>query len=449
MLIKKRLGILLIFLTFTCINFQTFGFLYPEDYNDLYGLDSESKDESSWLRVPSWLKRPSWLCWPGWPSSWVGRFIKKSLVENEELDVLVNEGQKKLKQCANDLAKVAKDHVEEVVDFVYDRYKKAALYTFLGIGTIIGTWYGSKFLANSINRKLKRQFLIDESSFKTVWQKLRSYIQKEKMQIRQMVFHPDIEVRLNNVIASTRKIVNQIKQGKTNVKFRNLFLYGPPGTGKTMFARELPKKIGIPYVFISGASFSQFKNGEGIAAMNELFSWAYKNKDGFILIIDDADSFLYNRENMEPNSEEYQLISNFLKWTGTRNDKFMIVLCANYKDKMDPALRSRIDDYIEMTLPGLEERKKVLTLYKNQILLDIEQGTQEFINSVNEFLSDCKILEIASSTDGFSNRELEGIINNIKNNADISQNGLVTQTIVDSVVSQALEKYYSLTGKKR
>lgn len=55
-----------------------------------------------------------------------------------------------------------------------------------------------------------------------------------------------------------------------------MLLSGPPGTGKTLFARTLAKESGLPFVFASGAEFTDSEKS-GAAKINEMFSIARRN----------------------------------------------------------------------------------------------------------------------------------------------------------------------------
>lgn len=57
---------------------------------------------------------------------------------------------------------------------------------------------------------------------------------------------------------------------------QGVLLSGPPGTGKTLFARTLSKQSGLPFVFASGAEFTDSEKS-GAARINELFSVARRN----------------------------------------------------------------------------------------------------------------------------------------------------------------------------
>ena len=305
---------------------------------------------------------------------------------------------------------------------------------------------GINLIYKMIERRLFKPKLIIESSKKSVLQKIGSLFSSPEP-AKPMVFAPALEEQLNNIVKVTSTINNKIKQGSKNVKYRNLMLYGPPGTGKTMFAKELARRSGLDYAFMSGSSFSKFRDGEGIEALDELFAWAKRSK-GLMIFIDEAETFLSKRENMDPQSKAYQLLNNFLNYTGERSDRFMIVFATNHHDALDSAMYRRIDDLIEMPLPAKKERINLLTLYKNKILMDEKQNGKPFVASVRTCLTPAVIEHIAEKTKGLSGGDLEGIINTIKTDTDILEPALVTHQLIDMVVERAVKKHHTFTGGK-
>ncbi len=303
--------------------------------------------------------------------------------------------------------------------------------------------YGIPMALRMIERQLMRPKLIISSSKKGFF----SSIFGSKEAQNPMIFSPDVDKRLENIVQVTKTIHTKIKSGATNVKYRNLMLYGAPGTGKTLFATELAKRSGLEYVSMSGSSFSKFKDGEGIEALDQLFAWANKTQ-GLLIFIDEAESFLSMRENMDPQSKGYQILNNFLNYTGTRSNKFMLVFATNHKDALDSAMHRRIDDLIELPLPQQAERVKILNLYKDIILMDKKQNDAAFIQSVQKILTPTTIEQIAQKTNGLSAGELEGIINTLKTDADTLNPCAITNELIDTVVTQAVEKHQAFLMKK-
>ena len=115
----------------------------------------------------------------------------------------------------------------------------------------------------------------------------------------------------------------------------------------------------------------------------------------------------------------------------------------------DEAMQRRIDDAIEMPLPKQAERFRTLQSYRDTILRDVKQNEQAFVDSVDLYLTDAKLQEIASQTDGFSYGDLQDIINTLKSEADITDDGLVTSRLIDRVVTFAREKKEAFSVPKK
>lgn len=316
----------------------------------------------------------------------------------------------------------------------------------IGVGittSVLIARYGVPMVMKMIERWLTRPKLIIESSKLSYAQFLNSWLYPQ--QPAQMVFSPELKQQLDDTIKVTSAIQAKIKSGKTNVKYRNLMLYGPPGTGKTMFAKELARRSGLEYAFMSGSSFSKFKDGEGIEALDELFAWAKRSK-GLMIFIDEAETFLSKRENMDPQSKAYQLLNNFLNYTGERSNQFMLVFATNHQNTLDSAMYRRIDDLIEMPLPSKLQRIEALLLYRNKILMDISQNDKPFILAVEKVMNTLAIEAIADQTKGLSYGDIEGIMNALQTDSAILTPALITQDLVNKVVMRAVKKHETFTN---
>jgi ATP-dependent 26S proteasome regulatory subunit len=324
---------------------------------------------------------------------------------------------------------------------------KNALITVVGSLGVATMWYGSKVLWHYIERQLQKPRIIIESYHKNFLQRIQELFGSRKKQVSQQqsfIFEQELQERLEAIIQTTKIIHQKIKLGKKNIKYRNLLLYGPPGTGKTLFAKQLAHQCGMEFAMASGASFG--KKG-ALEAIDELFTWAHKSK-GLLLFIDEAESLMPNREGLDPDSDSYRVFTNFLNYTGTRSNKVMIVMATNRLNIIDEAMYRRIDDLVELPLPGTSARAGVLRAYRDKILLDLKNNDAEFVLKAQEILHDAKIETIAIATQGLSNGDLEGIINMIKTDADSTQDCLVTETIVDTAVKRMMQKYTTFTSLK-
>ena len=96
---------------------------------------------------------------------------------------------------------------------------------------------------------------------------------------------------------------------------QGVLLSGPPGTGKTLFARTLAKESGLPFVFASGAEFTDSEKS-GAARINEMFSIARRNVRDFLFSIffpfkkyNDASFRVGVGALIEPKSSRFQSIN--------------------------------------------------------------------------------------------------------------------------------------------
>lgn len=309
---------------------------------------------------------------------------------------------------------------------------------------LIAMWNMGKFMYNRADHHLKKSLLIAKSSEKSMWQKFKGLFNKEeeakKLGIENLIFSPSLEQRLNNVINTTRMIAQKIKNGQKSINFRNLFLWGVPGTGKTSFAQIIAEGAGLDYIIINGSALSQYKNGEGVTIIKELFD--YVNKMGnMLVVIDEADAIFLNREQANIEGDAYQNLTELLNRIGQPSNKFMVALITNHPSNFDKALGRRITDSIEIKLPGLVERNRILKLYRNKILLNSEGFFNEFTKSVNLYFNDSKINNISSRTEGFSGAELESLVNVIKTDADVTPEGILSDDIVNRALHQAWQKH--------
>ena len=351
------------------------------------------------------------------------------------------------------LAQNTKETIEYYTSLVKGAYQSAVLESMVKTGVVLvgitAALYSIPFAIRTIERNMKRPKLIIESSQLTMMEQLKAFVygQEEKAPMAKMVFNPLLKKYLDDIVKIVSMSHAKIKEGKTNIKYRNLMLYGPPGTGKTMFAKELARCSGLEFVSMSGSSFAKFQDGEAIEALDELFAWAQKC-NGLMIFIDEAETFLSKRENMDPQSKAYQLLNNFLNYTGQRSSNFIIVFATNHKDVLDSAMYRRIDDLIEMPLPSKNQRIDALQLYINKILMDRKQNDTSLLRSVSQVLTPAVIEKIAHDTKGLSYGELEGIVNNIKTEADILTHPAVSIDLISTVVDRVVKKHHDFTGGK-
>lgn len=182
---------------------------------------------------------------------------------------------------------------------------------------------------------------------------------------------------------------------------RGVLLYGPPGTGKTLLAKALAGEANVPFFPVSGSDFIQVYAGLGASRIRTLFKKA-KECGKSVIFIDEIDALGKKRKGVHSNSgnDEGDRTLNALltEMSGFSSSEGTIVVAAtNRIDTLDEALLrpGRFDRQIEVGLPDVNARKKILKVHSN-----------------NKPLSDDVDLEkIAQETSYFSGAMLENLMN--------------------------------------
>lgn len=227
---------------------------------------------------------------------------------------------------------------------------------------------------------------------------------------------------------------NPMQFYEKDVKFvRGVLLSGPPGTGKTLFARTLSKESGLPFVFASGAEFTDSEKS-GAARINELFSIARRNAPSFVFV-DEIDAIAGRHARKDPRRRATfeALIAQLdgeKETTGV--DRFslrqaVIFICAtNRPDELD----------LEFVRPGRIDRRVYIGLP------DAKQRVQIFgVHSAGkELAEDVDFEKVVFRTVGYSGADIRNLVNEAgimsvrKGHLKIYQ-----QDIVDVLDKQLLE----------
>lgn len=132
-------------------------------------------------------------------------------------------------------------------------------------------------------------------------------------------------------------------------------LYGPPGAGKTAYAQELAKRLNKPFMLHSGSDLLGMYVGQTEKNIAEMFDKA--ERSGAVLLLDEADTFLYSR-NMAHRSWEISAVNEFM----VRLERFEGVFLAttNRFDSFDKAILRRFQMKVEFGYLTLEQVKAIL-----------------------------------------------------------------------------------------
>ncbi|OBR95958.1 ATP-dependent zinc metalloprotease FtsH [Clostridium ragsdalei P11] len=206
---------------------------------------------------------------------------------------------------------------------------------------------------------------------------------------------------------SVQDVVDFLKNPKKYASYgarmpKGILLFGEPGTGKTLLARAIAGEAEVPFYAVSGSDFVQVYVGVGASRIRQLFKKAKSNKSGkAVIFIDEIDAIGKKRDGSGStggSDERDQTLNALLTEMSGFNEKEGIVIIAatNRLDMLDPALLrpGRFDRHIEVTLPDVSSREKIISLHlKNKPVDNID------------------IHEWAQKTSYFSGAKIESLIN--------------------------------------
>ncbi|MBU3199462.1 AAA family ATPase [Clostridium estertheticum] len=180
---------------------------------------------------------------------------------------------------------------------------------------------------------------------------------------------------------------------------RGVILYGDPGTGKTLLAKAVAGEANVPFYAVSGSDFVQIYVGVGAGRIRSLFKKA-RSHGRAVIFIDEIDAIGKKRDNGTGggSDEKDQTLNALLtEMSGFNESEGIIIIAAtNRLDMLDAALLrpGRFDRHIEVTLPDVSAREKILKLHlKNKPIKDIDYS------------------EWAHKTTSFSGAKLENLAN--------------------------------------
>jgi AAA+ superfamily predicted ATPase len=132
--------------------------------------------------------------------------------------------------------------------------------------------------------------------------------------------------------------------------FGTMLFFGPPGTGKSAMARHLAHELGKELLIKRASDIVDCYVGQTERNIAEVFREA--EEEDAILVIDEADTFVYHRD-MAIRSWEVSFVNEFL--VAVEECCCFLVCTSNRRDKMDPAAMRRFSFKVPFRYAGPRE----------------------------------------------------------------------------------------------
>ncbi|KAH6787857.1 FTSH protease 12 [Perilla frutescens var. hirtella] len=190
---------------------------------------------------------------------------------------------------------------------------------------------------------------------------------------------------------------NPMQYYEKDVQFvRGVLLSGPPGTGKTLFARTLAKESGLPFVFASGAEFTDSEKS-GAARINELFSIARRNAPSFVFV-DEIDAIAGRHARKDPRRRAtFEALIAQLDGEFSLRQAVIFICATNRPDELDLEFvrPGRIDRRVYIGLPDAKQRQQIFGVH----------------SAGKELAEDVDFEKVVFRTVGYSGADIRNLVN--------------------------------------
>jgi predicted house-cleaning noncanonical NTP pyrophosphatase (MazG superfamily) len=307
-------------------------------------------------------------------------------------------------------------------------------FTVLGVGAgLIALWYGAKFLNTAFENYVNKPRL-DVVVKKTSQNSMLGTLS------RQIVVDEPTRDRLNLFLYTNLKVKQSIMSGNEESRFRTALLWGPSGCGKRMFAQEMAHFARMDYYEIPWSSFQKFKEGEATRAIEEFFKYEVtKSPDGAVIYIDNAHMLFSPTLAVGAMPSQYTMIRNALiENLEARSSKFLVIFGMTTKPVLAQDTALIIDDVIEISLPKIAERKRLLKEYRDLYFKKVDAKFQE---AVQRMLDDQALENLAKRLDRASASELASFMNTLKIEASLPTSEGLTPALIAQLINRCEQRF--------
>jgi AAA+ superfamily predicted ATPase len=181
---------------------------------------------------------------------------------------------------------------------------------------------------------------------------------------------------------------------------KGILFCGPPGTGKTETARVMSKQAGFHFISMSSADL--VGNGcIGGAALKIQAAFAEARRLApTMLFLDELDESCPPRSsdhNSIMSNEKTATLLQEIDGLGSQGQGIFLFAATNRPENIDPAILQRFTERIEIGLPTVTDRMKLLEIFIGKVPFDQEELKFQIL------------ARLALSTHGLAGRELKNM----------------------------------------
>lgn len=195
---------------------------------------------------------------------------------------------------------------------------------------------------------------------------LVSFVPREFLK-HHMILHSDVEKRLQSI---EKEYAAKERLGKYNLlPKKKILLHGAPGCGKTLSAERIAWNLGLPLLKVRFDALLSSYFGESASNLRSVFEYCVR--EPVVLLLDECDFIAKSRISIQQDVGEVPRIVNMLlTLLDEYNAPGLVIATTNLKLTLDEALFRRFDDVIELSMPQVEEREKLLVMTLSAIPVD-------------------------------------------------------------------------------
>ncbi|GHV34694.1 ATPase [Synergistales bacterium] len=211
---------------------------------------------------------------------------------------------------------------------------------------------------------------------------LVSFIPREHLK-HHMVLSEEVETRLLSI---EKEYAAKERLGKYNLSPKQkILLHGAPGCGKTLSAERIARNLGLPLFKVRFDALLSSYFGESASNLRAVFD--YCKKEPIVLLLDECDFIAKSRVSSQDVGEVPRIVNMLLTLLDEYDAPGLVIATTNLKVTLDEALFRRFDDVIEIPMPGVYERERLLAMTLSAIHVSSEVSYKELAEKFEGYSS--------------------------------------------------------------